>query len=427
MDKMTLWSLYAQGIAQAAGLPGAPGNLILNGSSQIAPFAVGSVGLGSSAPTEGEANLGLYQIADTELLPQFVYDSANASFFSDWANYIDNLTPQGATPPSPSVQAQLQLIQAALKKAQTQYTADFTAAVAAYTQASTLLPGQYKNFSDYLSQTAWGTTLNQDNDAVVGQNSKLTTIYTSVFGKDYVAINLAKKTVDSIRTDMLGSAVNDAEMAGSSNGTSLVLPAYAFGESYTQFAMWVDSCITAHQVTDPSAQKISFTVTSDSADADFSHNTYYSHTESSSGFWFFRSGSDVTTSSSSTIVDTSNSAFQLTFGFDAIQGFDVSRGPWYDSSLRYAYQSNNVVPTRLIIGMYPQIKITMDAASYANAKSAYNSSSGFGAGGFWTSGASQTSTSQQTMQSAWDDNSNSVVIAPEDPNPIILAMLVSGN
>ncbi len=58
LDTKDLWAIYAQGIAQAAGLSGSPSDFILTGSSLIANLAYGSHGL-ANPPSQAQA---MYQV-----------------------------------------------------------------------------------------------------------------------------------------------------------------------------------------------------------------------------------------------------------------------------------------------------------------------------------------------------------------------------
>jgi len=427
LDNQDMFAIYAAGLAKAFGLPANVPSLVLAGNATPANLACYSTAL-SPAPSINAALGQIYNLSNTEMYPQGFFDQTPNLFFNDYATYIDNLVPSNSQKaPTPTQQGQINMIKASLATATKQYSTDLTAASAAFTQASTLFPGQYASFASYLAQTSWGTTINTDANAVSGCNSQLSTIYTAVYGQDYVAIQLAKNTVDTLRSAMLGaSATLPTEMTidnGAGTGT-LVVPTYVPGDLH-QFSSWVDSTISQHGNTGQQPITISFNASS--AHYDFSKSTYFSQTSWSTDYWFWSAGGSSTQSSTAVNVDTSSSSFGLTLGFDAVDTVNVAPGPWFDSSLMYAYKNagNLVRPTGLLIGMYPSITLTMDSDSYQSAYAAYNSSSGFGVGPFFVSAGTQTSSSDTTMKATWSASSNSVTIASQSTTPILLGMQVT--
>lgn len=427
MNNETLWANYAQCIAQGAGLGAAPSNLVLTGTSRVANLAVGSTSL-PTIPTVDEALFQIYTMGDTLAFEKFVYDSSNESFFSNYATYIDNLTPQNAKPPSPTDTAKIKGIKAKLNAAQATTTADMAKAFAAWKTDGEMFPGKYPTFSAFLAGTPWGSTINTDQNAESAQNSALSTIMTSVYGSDYVAIQNAKAIVDGVRSSLtLPTASTSASMVVQATSGKLVVPTYN-SSALNNLGSWVDGMIAAHTPQPASAQAISVNGATGGGSAAFASSSYYNHTDFSSGFWFFRAGGSVTNSGSASTVDTTSSSFDVTFGFDGIKIVDITRGPWYDSSLMYDYPGKGLSsPTQLIVGMYPQIEMKMDAASYASAQSAYNSSSGFGAGIWWASASSQHNQSGANFNATWNNSSNSVTIAPAGVQPVVLGMMVTPN
>jgi hypothetical protein len=426
LDNQSMYSIYVAGLAKAAGLPSTPPNMILCGTSLPACLATSSTAL-APVPPVTEALAQVYQLADTELYPQGMYDATTNSFFDSYATYIDNLTPAGSQKaPTPTQQGQINLLKAQLSKATTQYNADLTSAYSAFQQAQTMFPGQYPNFQSYLGQTSWGGTLTSDKNLMDGSNSQLSTLYTAIYGQDYVAISLAKTTVDNIRTAKLGQSTSTpgTMQVQDGGGSMLVVPQYSPG-SLSQFSSWVDNTIQQHGNTGEKAVTIGFS--SSSTMADFSKSTYFSHTDWNTGFFFWSAGGSSTTSSSQVNVNTSSSQFNMRMGFDAITTLSVGAGPWFDSSLMGQFNNAGgmIRPTALVIAMYPSITLVMDAASYQSAKSAYNSSSGFGVGAFWASASHQTSTDQYSMQATWNDASNTVTMESQSTTPAIVGMLVA--
>lgn len=426
MTSEQMWAIYAQGIAQAAGLSGAPEGFILNGTSDIANFATASAALPKTAvPTTQQALYQIYNLANTEVSLQGIYSPVNQQFFNDYATYIDNLVPTGSqNAPTPTQTAQLTLLRNTLSTQTTQYQTDITAAAAAWNTQGTLFPGQYPTFQSFLNQTTWGSTLQTDTAAISGTNSQINSLMTTIYGQDYVAIALAKQTVDGVRTAMTGAAVTSpADMMVAADSGNLIVPTYN-PSSLATFSSWVDTVISQHG-NDSSAISISFTA--NSAQYDFSQSQYFSHTSWSTDYFFFSVGHSSTTSSSQLNIDTTNSDFSLTMKFDAITELDLTRGPWYDSSLMYNYTNPDslATPVKLYIGMYPSVTMTMDASDYTAAKSAYQSSSGIGVGIFWiAAGGNSNSSSSLQMSASWNDATNSVTLSSSSIEPVILAMQV---
>lgn len=425
-----LWAIYAQGIAQAAGLPASPSNFILTGTSMIADLATASKALPPGAvPTVQEALFQVYNLANTELALQGIYSPSQHLFFNDYATYVDNLIPAGSQKaPTPTQAAQIQLLQGQLTTAENQFTTDQTNAYAAYNAQGNMFPGKYPTFQSYLNQTSWGATLNNDSNAILGLNSQLTNLFITIYGQDYVAIQANKAVVDGVRSAMQGAvSTGPSDMLVQATSGSLVVPTYNPSDLNT-FSSWVDQTIGQHGNVGQNPITIDFTQAA--AQYDFSKSQYFSQTNWNANFFFFSASGGSTQSGTQVNVDYNNSAFSLEFQFDSITQVGLTRGPWYDSSLilaPYAYPNPNNLstPTNLIIGMYPQVKMTMDAASYASAYSAYNSASGFGFGSFWVSASHSQSSSTQSMSATWDSNSNSVTIQSSSINPIILGMEVA--
>lgn len=425
LEDKDMFSIYAAGLAKAFGQPGNVPNLILMGNTMPANLAYASVAL-SAPPSQQAALAQIYTLGDTELAPQGFFDQTPYSFFNDYATYIDNLTPADSQKAAtPTQQSQINLIKAALKTATTQFNTDQSAAVTAFTQAGTLYPGKYSSFESYLAQSSWGGTLNTDSNQVNGYNSQLNTLYTAIYGQDYVAIQLAKTTVDSVRQMKLGSsATQPTVMAVNFSSGLQVVPDYNPGD-LGQFSNWVDQTIQQHGNTGETPITIGFS--SSSSTYDFSKSTYFSQTNWSTNYWFWSAGGSSTSSSTQININTASSSFGMRMGFDAVTTVAVAPGPWFDSSLMYDHQNkdNLIRPTQLLIGMYPTLTVTMDAASYKSAFAAYNSSSGFGVGAFFASVGTQKSTSATAMQATWDASSNSVTMRSESTTPVLLGMLVT--
>lgn len=422
LDNASLWANYAQAIAQGAGLPSVPDGFVLNGTNTVANFAVDSKAL-PTPPTTAQALYETYTLGNTTAHEKFVYDSAGGSYFNDYATYIDNLVPAGAHPPSPTDSAQLKLLTSKRTAAQKQYDADLNAAAAAWTAQSKLLKGRYPTFASFLAQTSWGGTIDGDSNGVAGINSQLATLKSQIYGASYVAIQQAQNTVDTVRTAMVGTtAPLPTEMAVDGGAGTQIVPSYNPGDLQT-FSGWVDGAIAAHTKTPVGQQQVHVNIGSGSGQVSMGSNTFYSHTDWSTGFWFFGAHGSSTTSGGSSLVDVSSSAFDLTVGFDAITTLDLGRGPWLDPSLvKGAVAPGMSVPTRLYIAMYPQLEMKMDAASFAAARSASASSSGFSAGIFWVGGSHQQSSSQVAMTATWNSSTNSVSISSNQVTPVIVGM-----
>lgn len=350
---------------------------------------------------------------------------AGQSFFSDYATYIDNLEPQNANP-TPSQKAAINVAQSTLATANSQMDKDFTAAATAYLQEATLLPGKWPNFQDFLNTTSWGGVLNTDQNAVNGANSQLNTLYTETYGTSYVAINNAKQVVDQVRSSLTASAPSSpAEMLIATAVGNFVVPTYS-PSSLATFSAWVDMAATGPANKQP--PEVSFTIKEGAGKYDFSQSSYFSRTSWSEDFFFFSIGGTGTQQTQQVNVDTSSESFGVSISFQAVTTVDLFMGPWFDSSLMYAYQnpSGLVVPSALIIAMMPTIMVTFDATSYQSAFSAYSSSSSFGVGIFEIAGGgSGSSSSSSTFTSQWDSTALSLTISDISTQPKIIGLQVS--
>jgi hypothetical protein len=425
MTNEQMWAIYAQGIAKAAGLPNSPSDFILTGTSLIANLATGSVALPpGSVPTTAQALYQVYTLGNTEAALQGIYTPSMKNFFSDYATYIDNLIPAGSqSAPTPTQAAQIKMLQANIATGNTQFGNDTASAYAAWNTQSKYFPGKYPTFQSFLNQTTWGTTINNDSNTLAGYNSQLSNLLTTIYGADYVAIQQAKTIVDNIRAALTGnSTIGPQTMLVAADAGNLIVPTYN-PSSLQAFSSWVDTTISQHG----QAKPISIGFTEAAGEFDFSKSTYFSHTDFNANFFFFSVGGSSTTSKTQVNVNTSSSSFGLTFQFDSITQVSLTKGPWYDSSLMGSFPNPNnlAIPTNLIVGMYPQVTLTMDAASYASAYAAYNTSNGFGFGSFWVSASHSESQSNLSMQAQWNSSSNSVTISSSSINPVIVGMQVA--
>lgn len=263
LDDQDMYAIYTAGIAKAFAQPPNVPNLILAGNVTPANLAYTSVGL-PAPPTQQEAMCQIYTLGNNELAAQGFYTPTGNQFFSQYATFIDNLVPSGSQKsPTPTQAAQIKMIKNSLAAATAQYATDQGLAYAAWKLINTMMPGQYSDFASYLRQTAWGSTVNTDANLMNGLNSQLAMMYSTVYGQDYVPINLAKTTVDNVRTAMLGSAANGPTVmlisTDDSPSVPLVVPSY-ISDSLAQFSSWVDQTISQHENTGEQPITIGFLV-----------------------------------------------------------------------------------------------------------------------------------------------------------------------
>jgi len=416
-----MWEMYVQGIISATGLPGS--NLILTGTTMPATLAISSKAV-LPDPTTAQALAQIYSFGDALILPQGFYTDAGQSFFSDYATYIDNLIPQDANP-TPSELAALNVAKSNLAAAQTQYSTDFTAAVAAYTEENPLFPGKWANFQAYLNTTSWGSLLNTDQNTVNGTLSQLNTLNTQIFGQDYVAIQANQTVVDQVRKDLIAATPSSpAEMLTSTDAGNFVVPTY-IPSSLTTFSSWVDEAATGPANHQP--PEVSFTIGQGAAKYDFSESTYFSNTTWGNDYFFYTVGGDSSQQQNQVNVNTSSSSFGVQITFQAVTTVTIGTGPWFDSSLMYSYSnpSGLVAPSALIIGMMPTVTVTFaDEDSYQTAFSAYSASSSFGVGIFQIPGGSSTSSSSTDLQGAWDTTALSLTISDISTQPLVIGVQV---
>jgi hypothetical protein len=258
MTNQQMWAIYAQGIAQAAGLPNVTDGFILTGNSLVANLASSSKLL-PSVPTTSDALYQVYTLTNTELPLQGIYNPTTSQFFNDYATYIDNLIPVGSTKgPNPTQAAQLKGLRINLNNATNQLNADYTTAVTAWTTQGTMFPGKYPTFQSFLNQSTWGATITTDNAAISGANSQINNMLTAVYGQDYVAIALAKQTVDGVRAAQQGASVTGpSDMLTTSASGILIVPTYN-PSSLTTFSAWVDGVISNHGNAGSQGKNITF-------------------------------------------------------------------------------------------------------------------------------------------------------------------------
>ena len=428
-----MWGIYAAGIAQAAGFSAVPPGFILCGTSLIANLAVSSRSLPPAAvPNMPEALFQVYNLADTALALQGIYSPTQHRFFNDYASYIDNLVPAGSQKaPTPTQAGQLRMLQAGLTDANTQYNTDLNSANAAWGQVSAANPGQYDSFQSFLNGTTWGGVMDADNKKAAAINTHIQTLLNTIYGADYLTIQANKVVVDGVRSSMQGStATGPYDMLVQATSGSLVVPAYSPSD-LDKFSLWVDSIVFQHEgkiVTGVPPAIINFT-TGTAKNANI-NTPYFQQTNWANNHFFFSSPNGNESAGTQLDINTGDPGFSLQVQFDDITQVSLTRGPWFVPALTgspYVYPNPNILSaaTSLLIGMYPQIKMSLDPASYASAYSAYNTAGGFGFGSFWVSASHNPDAANQSMTATWDNTGNAVTIQSSSVSPIILAMIAA--
>lgn len=426
LTDQNLWYLYASGLAQACGLPSLPDDFVLAGTSLPAPFAVGSTGLGAASPTQQEALGALYQLGDGEAHLEGVYAPTGGSFFSVYANYIDNLVPNGGTGMTPAQQAALALARKAVDAANAQYNTDLDAAAAAYDKANTLFPGKYADFQDYLNGTAWGGTLSTDLAALTGANSKVRAQLSGIYGAGYVAIQTNQAVVDQVRQEKTAKTSGTrADMLVTFDSGDQVVPTYNNGTSFAAIATWVDGVLASANAKGVLPQNKTVSFGSSSAASNFSASSFSASTNWSVNRFFWSATANAAGGRSQSSVVTKTSSFSLTVGFADLKQMVVTPGAWFDSSLLTGMPNPDqvLVPTVLWLAMGPVVTMSMDAASYAQAKSSYTSKAGFGVS-LWcgVSGNGSFSADGQRCDTSFDDTNHTITLRPSDTSPVVVAM-----
>lgn len=428
-----MWGIYATGIAQAAGFATVPAGFILCGTSLIANLAVSSRSLPPAAvPNMQEALFQVYNLADTALGLQGIYSPTQHSFFNDYAGYIDNLVPAGSQKaPTPTQAGQLRMLQAGLTDANTQYNTDLNSANTAWGQVSAANPGQYDSFQSFLNGTTWGGIIDADNKKIAAINSNIQTLLNKIYGADYLTIQANKAIVDNVRSAMQGSmGTGPYDMLVQATSGSLVVPAYSPSD-LDKFSLWVDAIVFQHEgkvVTGVPPAVINF---NQGIAKNVSVNTpYFKQTNWASNNFFFTSPGGNESAATQLDINTGDPGFSLQVQFDDITQVSLSRGPWFVPELTaspYSYPNPNNLsaPASLLIGMYPQIRMSLDPVSYASAYSAYNTAGGFGFASFWVSASHTQNASTQSMTATWDNTGNAVTIESSSVSPIILAMVAA--
>lgn len=423
LTSQDLWAMYVQGIISAQGVPPSIGsNFILMGTTTVANLYTTGVGLGTN-PTTQQALEQIFDLGDALLNPTGVYTPTAHSMFSDYATYIDNLEPQGGQL-SPSVQAALVQDQAAVTKATNQYHTDLKAAFADYGTQGQMFPGRWAKFQDFVNTASWGPTLGNDQSAVDGANAQLSTDMTNAYGQNYAAIANAKSLVDQVRRDLVASApTTPAEMLTSTDSGPYVRPSYV-PSSLAAFSDWANSNAVgpAHKM----PPSVNISLQQGAATYDFSQSSYFSNTSWNEDFFFFSVGGSSSDSRQALNIDTASSAFKVVITMQGITTVGINRGPWYDSSLMYAFGNPKSLavpfgPNALVIGMMPTITVYFDANSFQLAQSKCQSSGSINVGPFTASSGSSSS----SLNASWDSTNNSLTINQNQVQPIILGCQVT--
>lgn len=421
LSMQDMWGMYVQGIISATGLPGS--NLILTGTTLPATLATSSI-IDPPPPTTAQALAQIYSFGDGLLLPQGFYTQTGQSFFNNYATYIDNLIPQGANP-TPSQRAALTVVDEEEAAAQEEYSSDLQDAVAAYELESSLFPGRWASFQAYINTTQWGGRLINAQNAVTGAVSRSSSLKTEIFGQNYLAIANNQAVVQQVRRDLIAATpTSPAEMQISTDAGNFVVPTYV-PSSLATFSTWVDNTATGPANNIP--PEVSFTIRQGAAKYDFSQSTYFSNTTWGSDYFFYWVSGASSQQHNQVDVNTDSSSFSVQVSFQSVTTVQIGTGPWFDSSLMYAYSNSSdlVAPSALIIGMMPTVKVTFaDETNYQTALNAYSASSSFGVGIFQVPGGTSTSSSSTDLQSIWDATDLSLTISNISIEPLIIGVQV---
>lgn len=130
--------------------------------------------------------------------------------------------------------------------------------------------------------------------------------------------------------------------------------------------------------------------------------------------------------------------FELTISFIGLASFSISPGAWFDKSIVSNYYhklkdnsssffgkngSMSLLPTEIIVGFQPQIKLTLNNKAYQSAKNYINSQTLITIGSF-NMGISQFSTYGSTSDISYEDSSNIITMGPvKSTLPLLLGVI----
>ena len=431
-----LWAHYKSAICKAAGLKDSSDeNYTSLGHSLFANLAAFSKALPPMAvPTITEALAQVYLLADTLITPNEIYTPALNRFFSQYATYIDCLIPEKhGQGPTPGQEAEIRLLQSAIKEANDKYNHDFNEALASWHLQGQEFPNKYPYFQNFIDETFWGEKLINENSIILGLNSQINNLLSEIFGKDFEAIMVNKQIVDTVRTSMQGFFIaNTYTMQVSTDAGNAIKPTYTPSNLVT-FSEWVDATIRNHYLADRQKNKkpISFFLPKKNKPTEYANKNIDKPTGSIDAFFYtgkrtaFRSKSNSQFQSGQLInINTEHEDFSAQFQYEAITNVQLTPGLWYDSSLMYNFQNPNHLSKAisLTIAMYPDVNLTLDSKSFYEFIRAYHSKAGFGVGPYWASATHKSSKSSPQMEVTWNENLNMVQMKSSSPIPLIIGM-----
>lgn len=444
VDTLDLWKKW-MGAVQAQAFP--------NGLTDQQQFSAGSttlnVDLGNGDP--GITNYYVYGIGDVIPAASPAYSSAGG-LLAAYATFLDWVD-LGAMV-NPNLESQVNPATAALNTAQTNFNNVQVAAYNAY--------GAYKNvnpnpppFQAWVQQN-YPSYLNANN-ALIGASGAYDEIMIKAYGPGYSVVQQARAKVGingaqnmatqnpynmPVKMGSVAPAGSQPVVIGGTNPVpannlfSAFAPSYSLQAFSAKYAEWQQASVAGKN-----NAGASISISSSSGSYDFDESGWSTSVDASlfgDFFSFFGGGS---ASGQKTSINTSSSDFSLAVDFTGFGTFPIGPGLWWDNGGLVATYHNRLkpgapdffgdngalarVPTQIIAGFQPTVKLKMTASDYSNVKNSWQAQATASIGiGPFRIGSATVSTSGTKQDIKWDDASATVTIGPVSSTlPILLGVV----
>ncbi|WLH78448.1 MULTISPECIES: hypothetical protein [unclassified Pseudomonas] len=443
VDTLDLWAKWmgaVQNQALSGGLGG--GQRFSAGSTTL------NVDLGNVDPTI--VNYYIHGLGDVVPANSPSYSPAGG-LLTSYAVFLDCID-LGAIP-NPNLASQVNLATSALNTAQTAFNNVTTQAIQQYVNYKAINSPPFVPFSTWVVQS-YPSYVTANNN-LIGAANALDSLMVQAYGAGYVPLQQARSKVGINGAQSL-TAQNPFNMAVTSGsiaapgsqpvvvgGTtpppasalvSSFAPSYTLQGFSTAYAAWQAASV-AGQV------GASISVSSSTASYSFSQSGWSASANASLFGDFFNFTASGSASGQKTSIDTSSSDFSLTVDFTGLGSFIIAPGAWWDNgSLVNTFQNKlkpgspaffgengslAAVPTQLVVGFEPTVKLKMKASDYSNVKSSWQSQATASIGiGPFRIGSATTSAYGSKQDIRWDDASATVTIGPIHSSlPILLGVV----
>jgi hypothetical protein len=444
VDTADLWKKW-MGALQAATFP--------NGISDGQQFSAGSttlnVDLGNADPAI--INAYVYGIGNVVPAASPAY-SPVSGLLSAYATFLDWVD-LGAMV-NPNLASQVNQVTAQLNSAQTSFNSVSTAAYTAYAAYKNVNPAA-PDFQTW-AQQSYPSFLNANN-ALIGASSAYDEIMIKAYGPGYQVVQSARMKVGingaqsmlsansfnmAVKVGSVAPAGSQPVVIGGTNPApaqsliSTFAPAYSLQAFSQKYSEWQQASVAGSN----NAGGV-ITVNSASQTYDYDHFGWSAGLSASFFGDFFSIFGSGSASGQTTSINTTSSDFELSVSFTGLGTFLVQPGLWWDGGALVAtyasrlksgapdFFSNNGalarVPTQIVVGFEPTVKLKMSASDYSNVKSSWQAQTTASIGiGPFRIGSATVSTNGAKQNIKWDDAGATVTFGPVASTlPILLAVV----